>query len=83
MKSSAPRHHVAIDSTVPQVTVSAVRFRPQPLPRKTRDSVGRSVGFGRRRRLFFIKWPEHVWARKLQLARQMVADVRAHIEALP
>jgi hypothetical protein len=35
----------------------------------------------RRRRWVFIRWPAHVWARKLELARQMSADVRAHIEA--
>jgi hypothetical protein len=43
MKSSAPRQITANSSTVPHVTVSAVRFRPQPYPSKIACSVGRSV----------------------------------------
>lgn len=29
-----------------------------------------------------IRWPDHVWQKKLEQARQMVADVRAHINGL-
>lgn len=41
--ASIPRQLQARISTSSQGTVSAVRFRPQPLPRKTRGSVTRSV----------------------------------------
>ena len=43
MKSSAPRQIQANSSTVSHVTVSPVRFRPQPFHRKIACSVGRSV----------------------------------------
>ena len=72
MKSSAARQIPANSSTVPQVTVSAVRFRPQPLPRIIAFSVGRSVVKTRLRRLDFRLAVNHLrqviaWARVLSL----------------
>jgi hypothetical protein len=82
MKSSVPKQISSNSAKSPQATVSAVRFRPQPLPCERRVSVGRSVVNGARRRWFFIRWPDRVWARKLELAHRMVDDVRAHIAGL-
>ena len=75
MKSSTSKQIPANSSKSPPATVSAVRFRPQPVPRKSRGSVGKRVG----KRWFFVRWPDRVWEKNLALARQMVRDVRERI----